>query len=401
MKQKNVIKLNYSTWFCVEILLVALIAFSIVFHIPRGVSLAFSLSFIILIPLVIRYLTSEKIPLLLIALLMVALFNCILNALLSKIANISFAYFNKLIMFFCTVVFLYSAVSMKIDETARRILRIIPILMAVFLTASYYIFGNRTTVADGITLSFVNSNFAAMWLVHIIFYLIYDIVYYKNPFVRIALLILVILCLVLVYLTYTRSAFSALAVSAILLIFGTVKKQYRPSRAFCLLISLGPVLFVLIYLLIVRADWFNQLFSFIIKTGKKLDARELLWVRALKSANNHIILGDYAGISRGSGVSQLHNIHIDVLCSYGLLPLILFVWFLYDILWKTGQHIKDFLQYIAFYAFVAVIIIGFFEAALVAGSTGLYFLSGGFLALAVSDNDAPLIQASTVKEMHT
>ena len=399
MKQKNVIQLNFGTWLCVEFMLAAVIALSTVFRVRSLVSYAFTLSFIVFVPLTIRYFSERSIPFLLLALAIAAFFNCTINALISGEAQISFSYFYKLIMFLCTVVMFYAAVSLRLGETALRLIRLIPILIGVILVSSYYLFGNQTVVAGGITLSFINSNFAAMWLTHIVFYLVYDCLYYKKVFVKIALGVLITLCLILIYKTYARSSFFALLVFTVMLLFGPFRKDYRPSRAFCLIAAVFPLVFALVYLLIVHSDWFNRTFSFIIRTGKKLDARELIWLVALKNAKTHLLLGDYSGISRGSGVAQLHNTHIDVLCSYGILPFALFVWFLFDILKRAGSFLSSYRQYVAFSAFVAVLGIGGFEAAIVAGSTGLYFLSAGILSLILADRENSDERASPLAEV--
>ena len=174
---------------------------------------------------------------------------------------------------------------------------------------------------------------------------------------------------------------------AVMLVLGFFLREKACSKPILVGIAVLPLVLALVYLALGNSRWLAETFSFLVREGKKLNARNELWLVALESARRNPILGNYSGVSNGVGFSQLHNTHIDVLCSYGVFPLALFVYALYEIMSKVAKKIHSLSQYVAFCSFVSIIVLGTFEAAIVAGSTGLYFLSGGFLFLTCMERE--------------
>lgn len=86
-------------------------------------------------------------------------------------------------------------------------------------------------------------------------------------------------------------------------------------------------------------------------------------------------------------MSQLHNTHLDVLCSYGIVPFLLFIKLLYKNIIQILRKANTFYKYAAFTSFCAVLIMGTFEAAVVSGSMGLNLLTVGFIVLGIADPD--------------
>lgn len=382
MNSARGIKLNNTTGLTAEFLLVLMIVLCTLFHLGKEVSIAFSMTFFVLVAIVIRFISSHGIPWTMIGLFAVTFFNVSINTLLSKEANISFSYFYKLIMFFCTVVFFYMASEMQVDQAGKRRIQVLPLLMGAAMIISYYVLGNRTMIAHSITLGFVNPNFTGMWLSHVFFYAICDLVNEKKTVQKILIGFLAALCLVLIWKAYARSCFAGIFVFAVLLLYGRLLNTNKLPTALTGILLLFPLLFAASYLYVVHAEWFTDMFHFLVRTGKGLTARDQIWRIAFERFFNNPFLGNYSQISRGTGVSQLHNMHIDVLCSYGIVPLMLFLRLLQSITSNINRNLKTYSQYVAYCAFLSVITIGAFEASIVAGSTGLYLLSGGFLILA-------------------
>ena len=79
--------------------------------------------------------------------------------------------------------------------------------------------------------------------------------------------------------------------------------------------------------------------------------------------------------------SHVHNTHLDVWMSYGVVPFILFFTLLHKVTWLSYQQTSTRFQRMSLYAFMACFIQGFFEASLMSGSAGLFLLSFGFLLL--------------------
>lgn len=397
MRPEATIKLNFSNGLIVELFLTLAIALCTVLHVSNAVTVCFTMTFVVFLFLLIRYFSSTAVPISMILLLSIAFFNVVLNALLTQRTQIDFNYFKKYIMFLCTVLYLYAAADVKLSRTCRHVLSILPLIIGTVLIGSYYLFGNRTMIAGNPTLGFINPNFAGMWLVHVLFYAVYDAVAYKSIPLKVYCGILIVLDLVLIIKIYARSCFLGILAFAILLPLGIFRKKYNLSKGAIVVITISPLLIALAYLAIENTAWFANTFSFLIRVGKKLNARNELWLSAISTAKNHLILGNYSGISGGMGMSQLHNTHIDVLCSYGIVPFVLFVASLSGIMLRINRRIHCIQQYLAFCAFTGIIFVGAFEAALVSGSTGLYFLSGGMLFLA-SQEDSEQKQLSYDQE---
>lgn len=104
---------------------------------------------------------------------------------------------------------------------------------------------------------------------------------------------------------------------------------------------------------------------------------------------NHVSVGSGAvivgGITIGSHVKIGANTYVDVLASYGVVPFILFIKILYGSVTSTMDRAYSFHKYASLCAFYAVLIMGTFEAAMVAGSMGLNLLTVGLLVLANVD----------------
>lgn len=387
MRSKVIIKLNYSTGLFVELLLTLAIALCTVFHISSGVTYCFSLTFVVFVFMVIRYISDSPIPMTLFLLVMISFFNVVLNALFTRSTTIGLDYFKKLIMFFCTMVYLYAAVEYQLDRFCKQILMVLPLVIGTLLIGSYYFFGNTALIAGSPSLGFVNPNFAGMWLLHVLFYAIYDFFTFRKLLSKIICLLLTTFCLVLLYKIYARSCFMGLAAFAAMMGIGLFKKNLKLNKYSIVFIAAAPLMIAFLYLAVERTAWFTNTFLFLVRSGKNLNTRSIIWSSALRDAGQHLLLGNYSGISNGLGMSQLHNTHIDVLCSYGIIPALLFVISLTRIMQRVNERIVDFRQYTALCGFVGVLFIGVFEAALVSGSTGLYLLSGGLLFL--TNHDAP------------
>ena len=81
----------------------------------------------------------------------------------------------------------------------------------------------------------------------------------------------------------------------------------------------------------------------------------------------------------------MHNTHLDVWASYGIIPFVLFVYLLYIIVRGVSDVCLNNLQRFSVFAFMACFVSGIFEASLVGGGSGIYILSCGFLLLAKSN----------------
>jgi hypothetical protein len=119
--------------------------------------------------------------------------------------------------------------------------------------------------------------------------------------------------------------------------------------------------------------------------GKGSATRMIVWGPALEIVEDNILFGDYYGISNGTGKSQMHNTHLDVIASYGFIPFLLFVLFLYKAVYGSSKNACTYFNKYSLWAFMSCFVSGIFEAVLVAGGLCVYILACGFLLLANSD----------------
>ena len=76
-------------------------------------------------------------------------------------------------------------------------------------------------------------------------------------------------------------------------------------------------------------------------------------------------------------MAQLHNTHVDILATYGILVFILICIYLYHLMCRVQNKNED--QSISLWAFVCTTLLGVGEAALFSGGLGIYLFAGLFL----------------------
>lgn len=378
------INFGFSECIKIEIVLVSLIVLFTVLKRNSAISICFALSFVILIVYAIKRAAIKKFevqPLLLIA---VAVINVLVNGLISSNANLGFDYFKKVIMFCAFVLMLYFSEEDLVFGKAIKILKSIPVACAFLLVVSYFLLGNTIRYAGGITLGFSNPNFTGMWLLHLAIYtLLFIIDGEKHLLTRIFSGILFFSVVWLIFQTKARSCLIGIASFCFLCLIGKVFGNYiAKNTVFIVVIVISPILLVILYHYILNASWFLKLFSAFVSEGKSLDSRLAVWDPAIKILKSNVILGNYSGISNGTGMSQLHNTHLDVICSYGIVPFLFFLSLLNSVCKRVSNQSMEYSNYCALCGFISVIIMGSFEAAVVAGAMGLNILTAGLIILA-------------------
>lgn len=297
--------------------------------------------------------------------------------------TINFAYYRKLIIFACTLLMLPYVNSANVSKRMVGWVLGTNLAIAFLFVFMYYVVGVRGYQDVYLTLNFSNPNTTAMFLLHSILYCIIAFYYFRHGFLRFLTVVLFVALMVINEKTGSRSTYVAMAGFAIFTVINIVlKREVRISKAVSFVLILLPLLLALGYLLAYRTGIIERFFSFMVKRGKTLDARVQVWQGALSYFGGSPIIGAYNTMSGGTGMSQMHNTHLDVLASYGAVPFALFIAILHEgvgmILPKANTNFAR----MCMFAFYAILLQGSFEAALVSGGTGLYILSFGFLLLA-------------------
>ena len=381
-------KLNFTFGMCVTIEVIIASAIAILTALGQHtiISLLFALSFIVAFVFVFLKVFEYNRVNVSIVLAVVCVINVTLNG-LQENGTMNFDYYKKVIMFCCFMFLVYYSMrdTDEVNSFLIKCIEIIPVIAGTFLVFSYYYMGNTAVVANGITLGFTNPNFTGMWLQH---FFLYGALFVLKAFQggsKLRLLYIPVLLVIynLIPETGARSCqVGALAFFAFILI---KPLMIRSPKLFSLLITIFPLVFAFVYLAVVDKEWFNNMFSFLVSEGKNLRSRVGIWNKGFDYFARNPIFGSYSGVSRGTGQSQLHNTHIDVLCSYGLIPFTIFMKIFYDRFVQSSKNATSLYQTAAFSAFCAVIVTGCFEASLVAGAMGMNLLTVGLLLLAQNE----------------
>jgi len=374
--------IGFSNCVALEVLIACSIAISTSIGSNGIPSFLFALSFIVI--LIFTFLNYRRFyhKNFLILFTLVCFINVILSGLFQG-GNFTFDYFKKVIMFTAFMVFLNAAgregfiVSPKIIS----VIEFSTTFAGFFLVVSYMYLGNTATMAGCITLGFTNPNFAGMWLLHFFLYgCLFVLRAWRKSKFRLLYIPVLVKMAELINLTGARSCFLGVLAFFALLVLGLRGKKI--NRVLLMCIAIIPLVGALVYLCIAETIWFLSQFDFMVSEGKSITSRVVVWNNAIEWFRRSPIWGSYSGLSYGLGQSQAHNTHIDVMASYGVFVVILYIINLYQNMASVLDNSKSFYQYAAFAAFVSTVIMGCFEAAVVSGAMGMNLLTVGLFVLA-------------------
>ena len=112
---------------------------------------------------------SKNDLLLLFALICLALFNVLINALCNGGARLSFDYFKKYIMFIAAMIFLSLCSKINIDSKTKDFIDVATIILSCLIILFYFLLGNTLYKYNGLqsrylVFNFGNPNAAGMYL---------------------------------------------------------------------------------------------------------------------------------------------------------------------------------------------------------------------------------------------
>lgn len=295
---------------------------------------------------------------------------------ISQTTVTEFEYYKKLIMFACTVLFIpyvvHMTVNKRIVDTLLRINILIGLLYVVLYLAGY-----RTGPGYPLTMNFPNPNTLGLFLLQSAMYVLLGMFYYKARTARVLLFGLGCFLLYLINLTQARSCLIAIgAFLLILLVVWFTKKRPMLSPFWSFMLLMIPLFFAVLYMFLYNRGVLGNFDFMDTSDGKTVTSRVTVWQNAFALIKENFLFGSY------KGMDQRHNTHLDILSTYGFLPFVLFMSVLCGGVRLISEREHDAFSCLSVWAFYAVILMGTFEAALVAGSTGMHILSFGFLILA-------------------
>lgn len=363
--------------------LVAGIVFATVNGMHGIVSLLHSCTFLLTVLAYIR--AFNRIPLAMHGLILITLITVLINSTLSGIGDLN--YYRKVIIFITSILWLVSCASTSISRQTMKCLLLANILISIL----YILFADKgltfNVYSTLLTYNFSNPNLAGMFIANSILYLCLTYIatphiIHKKLLVRISKYsIIAIIAAVISYLFLTgnRSSVMVIILFGVLLLIDYIFKGKRWLNKWgCLFIAMAPIIFVFIYANFATEVTTDVSFGMDVE-GKTATSRNSVWNPILNNLFHYFWYGDYFGLGGYSGMSQMHNTHMDVFASYGIIPLILFITILYKVLCISAYRSHTRLQRYALYAFIGTFANHCFEAAFVSGSEGLYIFTGGFL----------------------
>lgn len=325
----------------------------------------------------------DRIDALALMIVALALINVLLNGLLCG-SSLSFQYLKKYIIFSCTVLFFCVAEKMKIDRETKKFLRVIYLFLGVILLLFYltrnrqmHLYNDRVT--QYLTFRFTNPNLTALFLSCMIMFMVKEASCEKRIWGKVLYLAAAGIEVFFLIQTQSRNAILAISIFLVLMLF--LRLRHRAHRkiskwALCF-ISVFPLLFALLYMRFINSPKLISLFAFFAGEGKNLNSRMKIWRPAFEAFRESPILGAYYQVSKGTGTAQLHNTHVDILATYGILAFILICIYLYHLMCRVQNKNED--QSISLWAFVCTTLLGVGEAALFSGGLGIYLFAGLFL----------------------
>lgn len=389
------IVLNKTRFFEIEIILFYCIFNLYLWKFSTLVSICFLLSFGINIIICLMSLNKQdKLDLLVLVILSIALINILINAIINN-ATINFNYLEKYLMFLTTLISFLNVVKnydiLKKEAKIFRIIHFLNTLSCLDTVVAYAYFGKNMYALKGIIsnflcLNFENPNKAALFITSIVV-LQYSYFIKEKKLIKKILNLLLIICNVyFVYETGSRNCLLVLLLAFIVSIKNKLKNGMS-NRIILFTVSF-PIIFFGAYMLLINSTMVNKYFSFMTSPGKNLDSRYTVWSEACEHINDKPFIGSYYEISDGTGMSQLHNTHVDLLASYGIVVLMLTIYYLY-ILLKQLKNIMEveninnnYLKY-----FMVILLTGCGEAALFSGGTGINIIYMIFLLLSFKNQN--------------
>lgn len=329
---------------------------------------------------------------------------CVLLDLWRSGGALSFAYLKKLAMFAMTLIFLCAAdrcrPGAKLAQFVQIVVDVLTILMVVMLFLAYdqmFMIGGK--ISRYMTLGFSNPNSLSLFVT-----CMYMLTFCsfsrkqssKQRSFRAAVLTAQIFILLgsrcrtgqMIAIAFTAAALCVLYRQKIHAVTGiAVKMHFRLWQA--AVIAIFPMVFAVIYMIIVDAEWVQKLFSFVVSEGKGINSRVKEWTPAFDAIRYSPWIGAYYLISNGTGSSQLHNTHADTAASYGIPAMLLISVMLTLCIHQKGKKYNTVERFLYMGGFCCAMLMGTFEAAVFSGGLGIYIFAVIFLSLAKCEEDLP------------
>lgn len=230
------------------------------------------------------------------------------------------------------------------------------------------------------TMNFSNPNLLAMFLYLSVLFCFVSFFILQKYFLKALCAIIGVADFNLMMMAESRNCIISFAMVVVVTIYFMIQKKYRISPWILKFVAVFPLIFVWLYLnyvtvLHVKDDTMMN------HEGKSIMSRTHIWNYIFDHLEIHnYIFGNYPMLQ-----GNVHNSHLAVLASFGVIVAILFVVFLYKVMKSCSENISSYKQAVCLVGFMGTIFIGMAEGALVCGSLGWCIPACTFLCLASVD----------------
>ena len=351
------------------------------FRLPQISSLCFYSCFILVLCNFIYLCIFKEIILKEIIPIIIVILMGIMGIMIKTQGQIKLSYFNTFIFLIIVLISLYNNSNIKLNDRTLRLIVILTVSVS-FIYICAFLFRKNSMYwnanSDYLTFGLSNPNLAGMFLLFLFLYNFIGIFKCKN-FFRIICLIASLFLLYFIVETKSRSCLLAVCffIFAVIVFYKLYLKNW--------LIFVGllvPLLFVVLYMLIIENGVNLRFLSFLVDEGKELNSRYEIWKETLEVIKNNLFLGNYYIIGTGTGNFQRHNIWLQVLVGFGFLNFVIVFYYFYYMVTKVNRlNSKDKLGKIAIVCFITIIVQGIFEGTILSGALGLFALFAQFLSI--------------------
>lgn len=314
-------------------------------------------------------------------------FLCVMACGVLESGTFDFTYFKKFIIFCCTILFFAIITKIEPKKDVKKYVLLLNTLLIFLFCYLYWTEKSGMYLMNGIitkylNFGFANPNLAGMFCCCIGILELIQALEAKSWRQKFVFFLLGGLMVYFMLETKSRNCLLAFLIFIVIAIVITIDRKFKFRRFTAFVITVFPLLFAALYLLVENSPSISAAFEFLASEGKGLDSRITIWQNALQEFKHSPIIGAYSTISEGRGFSQMHNTHIDILVSYGCIVFVAVTRFLYKIIYSIGKALTSYGEKLYFAAFTATYLMGIGEAALFSGGIGIYLCIGVFLILA-------------------
>lgn len=319
-------------------------------------------------------------------------FLCVLNICIEILVDngsFSSGTFKKIIFLISYLVIYRVSLDTLNADRVKKWYGILAVLSSLFFIFMFYtdraLVYTRSNygVTQYLTLNLENPNKAALFIGVI---MITNIVSFFSEKRFLRKLILFVCSGFFIYFmleTGSRGGELTMALFLVTILLFRRKKKAKVPKAVNFSFAVFPFVFAAIYMLYIDKIMHYGYMDFLVSDGKELSSRVSIWSSAFYVIKTHWLTGGYSLLTYGSsGLFQMHNTHLDVFATFGIVVFIMYVRFLYDILCDlSGDEEMEFERFYYFLAFAFTILLGCSEAAAVNGTNGLPILTAAFIAI--------------------